>query len=74
MADKLPLIPTLEAKKCAILDEKEGWVGDADEVEIAGGGKKPLRTLCIGKEERVRMGIPHQSAYQDRTVRLRRRS
>jgi len=65
MADELPLISASEAKELAVLDEKEGWVGDAGNAERA-------RMLRIGGEEFAREDTPYRCAEQGRTIRFKK--
>lgn len=65
MADELPLISALEAKELAVLDEKEGWVGDAGDAE-------GVRMLRIGGEECTRKDTPYRSVDQGRTIRFKK--
>lgn len=65
MADELPLVSALEAKELAVLDEKEGWVGDA-------GGAERVRMLRIGGAECARRDTPYRSVDQGRTIRFKK--
>ena len=65
MADELPLISALDAKELPVLDEREGWVGDA-------GGAEKVRMLRIGGEECAKKDTPYRSVAPGRTIRLRK--
>lgn len=63
--DDLPLISAMDAKELAVLDEKAGWISEANEdsnlgqLEIGGGGY-------------IRKGVEYQSVETGGTTRLRK--
>ena len=62
----VPAVCALEARRVELLDERKGWVGDAD---VEGGkGKILCRKLVLGWKEKVRSGVMYRmvSLIKDR--------